>query len=131
MKKVYICSAYSSQGKIEENVERAKNYSRMAIEKMCLPITPHIYFTQFMSDDVPIERAIALNIGLELIDECDELWIFGTAAGGMDDEIDKAILTILNQLQQGRSFLVTDMARDTSIGIYIHFKKLVFFAVFS
>lgn len=90
MKKVYICSAYSSQGKIEENVQRAKNYSRMAIEKMCLPITPHIYFTQFMSDDVPIERAIALNIGLELIDECDELWIFGTAAGGMDDEIDKA-----------------------------------------
>ena len=90
MKKVYICSSYASKGSIPENVERAKKYSRMAIEKMCIPVTPHIYFTQFMDDKVPIERQIALNIGLELIKECDELWMFGEAAGGMIPEIELA-----------------------------------------
>lgn len=90
MKKVYICSAYASQGRISENVARAKQYSRMAIERMCVPVTPHIYFTQFLNDNEPIERAIALNIGLELVKECDELWVFGEVAGGMESEIQLA-----------------------------------------
>ena len=90
MKKVYICSSYSSKGSIPENVERAKSYSRIAVEKLCIPVTPHIYFTQFMSDEVPIERAIALNIGLEFIKGCDEIWVFGEAAGGMIPEIELA-----------------------------------------
>ncbi len=90
MKKVYICSPYASKGNIPENVERAKQYSRMAIEHMCIPVTPHIYFTQFMDDAVPIERTMALNIGLELVKECDELWVFGEAAGGMKAEVELA-----------------------------------------
>lgn len=90
MRKVYICSPYASKGNIHENVERAKQYSRLAIEHMCIPVTPHIYFTQFMNDKVPIERQIALNIGLELIKECDEVWVFGDPSGGMVPEIELA-----------------------------------------
>ena len=90
MRKVYICSPYASKGNIHENVERAKKYSRKAVENMCIPVTPHIYFTQFMNDEVPIERAIALNIGRELVRECDEIWVFGEAAGGMVAEIELA-----------------------------------------
>ena len=43
---VYICSPYS--GDTERNIENAKKYSRFAVDRHYLPITPHIYFTQFL-----------------------------------------------------------------------------------
>ena len=55
---VYICSPYS--GDTEKNVVNACRYSRFAVDRHCLPITPHIYFTQFMDDNVPEERNTAI-----------------------------------------------------------------------
>lgn len=46
MKKVYICSP--CRGDYENNIQRAKEYSRAAVEKGVIPVTPHIYLTQFM-----------------------------------------------------------------------------------
>ena len=51
MKKVYICSP--CRGDYENNIQRAKEYSRAAVEKGVIPVTPHIYLTQFMDDNVP------------------------------------------------------------------------------
>ena len=45
---VYICSPYA--GDTVTNIESARKYSRFAVDNHCLPITPHIYFTQFMND---------------------------------------------------------------------------------
>lgn len=90
MLKVYICSPYASQGTIEENVERARKYSRAAVQNKLVPITPHIFFTQFMDDSVDWERQWALEMGLELIEECNFLWVFGIPTGGMIPEIKKA-----------------------------------------
>ena len=45
MKKVYICSP--CRGDYENNIQRAKEFSRAAVERGCIPITPHIYLTQF------------------------------------------------------------------------------------
>ena len=42
-----------------------------------LPITSHIYSTQFLDDNIPKERQLGLNIGLELLSECQEMWVFG------------------------------------------------------
>ena len=53
MKKVYICSP--CRGDYENNIQRAKEFSRAAVERGCIPITPHIYLTQFMDDTVPAE----------------------------------------------------------------------------
>lgn len=61
MKKVYICSP--CRGDYENNIQRAKEYSRAAVEKGVIPVTPHIYLTQFMDDNVPEERELALKKG--------------------------------------------------------------------
>lgn len=86
---VYICSPYS--GDTERNVENARRYSRFAVDKHYLPITPHIYFTQFMDDNVPEERNTAIFMNWVLMSKCVELWVFGeTISSGMKAEIDRA-----------------------------------------
>ncbi|MBQ6943063.1 MAG: DUF4406 domain-containing protein [Ruminococcus sp.] len=86
---VYICSPYS--GDIERNTENARRYSRFAVDQHCLPITPHIYFTQFMNDTIPDEREAALFMNLVLMSKCAELWVFGDVISkGMKAEIDRA-----------------------------------------
>ena len=86
---VYICSPYS--GDIERNTETARRYSRFAVDQHCLPITPHIYFTQFMNDAVSEERDIAIFMNWVLMSKCAELWVFGDVISkGMKAEIDRA-----------------------------------------
>ncbi len=43
-KKVFICSPF--RGDRQGNTERAAGYSRMAYEKGCLPIAPHLQYRQ-------------------------------------------------------------------------------------
>ena len=62
MKKVYICSP--CRGDYENNIQRAKEFSRAAVERGCIPVTPHIYLTQFMDDTVPAERELARERGI-------------------------------------------------------------------
>lgn len=86
---VYICSPYS--GEVERNLEMARRYSRFAVDQHCLPITPHIYFTQFMNDSIPEERETALFMNWVLMSKCAELWVFGSVISkGMQAEIDRA-----------------------------------------
>lgn len=86
---VYICSPYS--GEVERNLEMARKFSRFAVDQHCLPITPHIYFTQFMNDEIPDERETALFMNLVLMSKCAELWVFGDVISkGMKAEIDRA-----------------------------------------
>ena len=67
MKKVYICSP--CRGDYENNIQRAKEFSRAAVERGCIPVTPHIYLTQFMDDTVPAERELGLIPEAEKQDE--------------------------------------------------------------
>ena len=62
------------------------------MEKGVIPVTPHIYLTQFMDDNVPEERELALKIGSELVLGCSELWAFGIdhPSAGMAAEIELA-----------------------------------------
>ncbi len=87
MKKIYVCSAL--RGDIEENIEKARCYCEfIAREHKVIPIDPHIYFTQFLDDDIAEDREFGLNAGLSLLSECDELWYFGDRiTRGMTDEI--------------------------------------------
>ena len=86
---VYICSPYA--GDTEKNTENARKYSRFAVDMHCLPITPHIYFTQFMNDDISEERDTALFMNIILLGKCAELWVFGSyISPGMKAEIDRA-----------------------------------------
>jgi len=86
---VYICSPYA--GNILYNTEQAKKYSRFAADRNCLPITPHLYFTQFLDDSKPEEREKAFLMNEILMCFCKELWVFGgNYSKGMKEEIRKA-----------------------------------------
>ena len=86
---VYICSPYS--GDTERNIENARKYSRFAVDRNYLPITPHIYFTQFMDDEIPEERNMAIFMNRVLLSKCVELWVFGSVISrGMKGEIKRA-----------------------------------------
>lgn len=86
---VYICSPYS--GDIKTNVEAAKRYSRLAVDKGCIPLTPHLLFPQFLDDDIPEERELGLFFGNILMSKCSEVWVFGERiSAGMESEIKRA-----------------------------------------
>ena len=86
---VYICSPYA--GDVEANVKAAQRYSRFAVDAGYLPVAPHLLFPQFMNDNDPKERDLAMFFGNVLMSKCAELWVFGeTISPGMTAEIDRA-----------------------------------------
>ncbi|KOA21169.1 hypothetical protein CLHOM_02990 [Clostridium homopropionicum DSM 5847] len=86
---VYICSPYS--GDIDINVKKARAFCRFALEKNCIPLAPHLLFPQFMDDDIPQERELAMFMNMVLLGKCNELWVFGDIISkGMAEEIAKA-----------------------------------------
>lgn len=92
MKLIYICSPF--RGDTAANTEAAQRYCRSAYEQNCIPVAPHLYLPQFLNDDEPKERDLALRIGLRLIDYCSEVWVHGDIiSDGMRGEIDYATTT--------------------------------------
>jgi hypothetical protein len=88
-KRVYICSLLN--GNVERNMRRAKIYCRFAFESGYVPVCPHIYYPQFLSDDDKRERAAGLKYGLEQLWQCREVWVFGAyISSGMRAEIELA-----------------------------------------
>ena len=86
---VYICSPY--RGNIEKNTASAQAYCRMAVERGCIPIAPHLLFPQFLDDSLEEERELGMFMGLVLLTKCKELWAFGEyVSEGMSQEIRKA-----------------------------------------
>ncbi len=106
MKWVYIASPY--RGDVKENTRKAKKYSKFAEIKHCVPMCPftakkggqpkagfcgakvmsNIYFTRFLRDDDEYERSIGLNLALQMLKRCKEIWVFGDVISeGMQGEI--------------------------------------------
>ena len=88
MKKAFICSPY--RGNEKNNVEQADKYCKQAIDAGFIPIAPHTIFPNFMDDSVKEERKLGIEMGLELMKFCSEVWVFGTPTEGMKSEIAKA-----------------------------------------
>lgn len=86
---VYICSPYS--GDVERNIKKARSFCRFALEQNCIPIAPHLLFPQFMDDDKPKERELAMFMNIVLMGKCSEVWVLGDIiSSGMAREIEKA-----------------------------------------
>lgn len=84
---VYICSAYS--GDIESNAQKARHYSRFAVDSGAIPLAAHLLLPQFMSEET--ERELALFMDMVLMGRCEEVWVFGkNLTSGMAAEIAKA-----------------------------------------
>ena len=87
--KVYICSPF--RGDTKTNTANAIKYCRFALKCGKFPIATHIWFPLFMDDDNPDERQLALKIGLWLLRQCGEVWVFGDRISeGMAAEIKTA-----------------------------------------
>lgn len=87
---VYICSPYA--GDIENNIKSAQKYSRFAVNKGYIPIAPHLLLPQFMNDNIPRERELAMFFGNVLMSKCSEVWVCGDkVSSGMKTEIERAL----------------------------------------
>ena len=84
---VYICSPFS--GDVEANTQKARKYSRFAVDQGAIPLTPHLLLPQFMSEQT--ERELAMFMDMVFLGRCEEIWVFGSKISkGMAAEIEKA-----------------------------------------
>lgn len=68
---------------------RARNYCKFAVARGKIPLAPHLFFPQFMSEVT--ERDAAMRMNFELLKLCGECWVFGDEiTEGMAAEIDRA-----------------------------------------
>jgi len=80
----YICSPYRDNPRV--NVMRARQYCKFAVSRGWIPLAPHLYFPQFLSE--VDEREKAMDMNFELLRMCGEVWVFGDRiTEGMETEI--------------------------------------------
>ncbi|WFN90848.1 DUF4406 domain-containing protein [Arcanobacterium wilhelmae] len=86
---VYICSPYS--GDTVANVEVARRICAHAVEAKKIPLAPHLLFPQFMNDENPDERELAMFFNRVLLSHCEAVWVYTPrVSAGMRLEIDWA-----------------------------------------
>ena len=89
---VFVCSPFA--GSVQENVQNARRYSRFAYISGYMPITPHLMYPRFLDDKQFKERQDGMEMGLRLLDLCEEIWVFGEHySSGMQREISHALGT--------------------------------------
>ncbi|MGN1276481.1 MAG: hypothetical protein ACI4UK_05775 [Floccifex sp.] len=55
------------------------------------PIASHLLYPQMLNDNVPEERQLGCDFGMNLLRICDEVWVFGSEySKGMEAEVSKA-----------------------------------------
>lgn len=91
MKLIYICSPYRAENDaiLQRNIDYAKELTRSALLQGGVPVTPHLYMTQCLDENIKEERRIGLAAGTEVLRRCD-LVIVGMKYGiseGMAAEI--------------------------------------------
>lgn len=119
MRLVYICSPL--RGDMEANKKRADEYCAYAASCGVVPLAPHTIFTRYLDENIPEQRKQGLDMGLELLKRCDDLWVMGSEISeGMKAEIELAkeeqmpILYISDDLVQSGYKIRQDNAPLTS-----------------
>lgn len=81
---VYICSAFS--GDPVGNTEKARRYSRFAVDQGYIPFAPHLLLPQYMQEET--ERDAAIEMDMKFLKRADSLFVFGEDfSAGMKAEI--------------------------------------------
>lgn len=98
-RRVYICSPLrpisitepERTEELQNNIQLARDACTLAVYRGFIPVAPHIYFPQFLSDDNAAERKMGMDMGIELLNECSQLWLITPRiSGGMSAEIKEA-----------------------------------------
>lgn len=110
-KTVYICSPLRGNDRLsmEQHLQLAKDLSRwVKVEQRRIPLTPHLYFTTFLDDDIPEERELGMAGGRALLGLVDEVYIFplnGYISEGMRAEMEH-----LDRL--GKAYRILDIPQE-------------------
>lgn len=91
MQRIFVCSPL--RGDVEANLKAARFYCQNLARNGFLPIAPHLLMPQFLDDDRPAERELGIAMGLELLRDCSEVWVYQPETGpseGMRAEIAEA-----------------------------------------
>lgn len=70
----YICSPY--RGNILEkarNILYARHLTKLALQLGYTPITTHLYLTQVLNDNIPMQRRQGLKAGRDILNACDTI----------------------------------------------------------
>ncbi|MCM1508987.1 MAG: hypothetical protein NC177_17905, partial [Ruminococcus flavefaciens] len=115
-RKAYVCSPLGAEKEDEfvQNMRAARAYMFYAMKKMNLNArAPHAYLPMLLCDQIPAERALGLQFGLRLMENCEIMLICGNRISqGMRGEIEQAV-------KLGISMIVFDE------GVYIEVRKIV------
>jgi CxxC motif-containing protein len=81
-------SAHLIGADVAKNTMNAQRYCRFVYALGYIPMAPHLYYPQFLSERNPDERAAGTRYGKQEITRCKQLWVFGiNLTDGMLDEI--------------------------------------------
>jgi hypothetical protein len=86
MKRVFVCSPYAND--IPGNTDRAIKYCLAEVNAGNVPFAPHLIYPQILSESDPEGRKKGIELGLAMMEACDELHIYGDrVSNGMATEI--------------------------------------------
>ena len=86
---IYVCSPLA--GDEVKNLEKTARYCRFVASCKAIPFAPHLYFTSFLDESNSDERDQGMEMGCEVLGQCDAMWVFGNKKSlGMKIEIEKA-----------------------------------------
>ena len=74
MNKIYICTPYFGDSRDQNKALQA---AQLVCYEGCIPIAPILYFPQILDQHNDGQRLKGLNLGIELLKDCQELWIVG------------------------------------------------------
>ena len=93
-KTAYVCSPCSDSSKkmVYQNMRAARYYMYYVLGEMCMTAkAPHAYLPALFSDAIHSERALALRIGLQVLETSDLVFVCGDRiSSGMRGEIEHA-----------------------------------------
>lgn len=94
-RKAYVCSPLSADRDEDfvQNMRTARAYMYYALKKMNLNArAPHAYLPMLVCDWIPAERALGIQFGLRLLENCELMLICGNRiSNGMRGEIEHAV----------------------------------------
>lgn len=88
-KLVYICAPL--RGKVEQNVEFARQKAQEVFRSGDIPVCPHLMFPPIADTNHPSEDQRARDMGLRLVESCQQVNVYGPVwTDGMWEEINHA-----------------------------------------
>ena len=89
--KAYVCSPLSADNReqLHANIRTARAYMFLANRDLGYAArAPHAYLPLLLNDSVPVERALAIDFGLRLLEQSEILLVCGSRIScGMEGEI--------------------------------------------